>query len=155
VIAAPLLPAALRSPVVERAVRSLGVGALTTTLSLAILAVLTQWTPMRPAVANAIATIAGIGPSFVLNRRLAWRRTGRSDVPREVAPFWTYCLAALVVSTVAVDAADRVASSAGWTSSTRTAVVLIANVTTFAVLWVGQFVLASRIFTAQGSRSEP
>jgi putative flippase GtrA len=145
----------LRSRAAARAARSLGVGAVTTALSITILAVLTQWTAMRPATANVVATVAGIGPSFVLNRRFAWRRTGRSHLVREAAPFWAYCLAALVASTLAVDAAGRLAASAGLTSVARTALVIAANVSAFAVLWVGQFLLADRLFTPRRWEPEP
>ena len=52
--------------------------------------------PMGPvALALGLATVAGIGPSYVLNRRWVWRRRGAHDLRREVLPFWTMSLAAI------------------------------------------------------------
>ncbi|MET0458356.1 MAG: GtrA family protein [Ilumatobacteraceae bacterium] len=128
-----------------RIVRSLSVSVMTTALSLSILAVLTRADVTSPATANVVATVAGIGPSFALNRRWAWRRTGKSHVRREIIPFWGYALASLVVSTLAVAIAAAWADGQGLSPTTSTLVVLAANIGSFAVLWCGQFLLLDRL----------
>jgi putative flippase GtrA len=136
-----------------RVVRSLGVSGVTTVMSLTILAVLTRFDVTSPAAANVIATVAGIGPSFALNRRWAWHRTDRGHVTREVAPFWGYCLLALVLSTIAVARAGAWADAIDVRPGTRTAIILAANVATFGTLWIGQFLLLDRLlFREPGER---
>lgn len=130
-----------------RILRSLSVSAITTGLSVSILGAMTQLTSVPPAAANVIATVAGIGPSFALNRRWAWRRSGRSHLRREVIPFWSYALAALVLSTIAVSWAAQWAASVGASSTVRTVIVLAANLLTFGALWCGQFLLLERVLS--------
>jgi putative flippase GtrA len=132
-------------PRLGRIVRSLAVSGITTTLSLTILAALTRFDLASPAAANVIATVAGIGPSFALNRRWAWHRTDRGHLTREVAPFWGYCLLALVLSTIAVARAGAWADVIDVRPGTRTAIILAANVATFGTLWIGQFLLLDKL----------
>jgi putative flippase GtrA len=127
-----------------RIIRSLAVSGVTTVLSLTILGLLIRFDVTTPAKANVISTVAGIGPSFALNRRWAWRGRGRGHLGREVAPFWAYSLLSLVLSTVAVARAAAWADSIAASPEQRTAIVLAANVLTFGSLWIGQFLLLDR-----------
>jgi putative flippase GtrA len=128
-----------------RIIRSLAVSGVTTVLSLTILGLLIRFDVTSPAKANVISTVAGIGPSFALNRRWAWRGKGRGHLGREVAPFWAYSLLSLVLSTIAVARAAAWADSIGASPELRTVVVLVANVVTFGSLWIGQFLLLDRL----------
>ena len=132
--------------------KSLAVSVMTTALSLSVLGILTFLEIVPAAWANVIATIAGIGPSYALNRRWVWRRSGRSSLTNEVAPFWSLCLFALVASTWTVALAARWAHSEGFGDVTRTGIVLLTNLVTFAVLWVLQFLILDRLLFP--SRSE-
>lgn len=136
-----------RLPVV-RISRSLTVSVIATVWSATILAVLSHQHVMAAGWANIVATLAGIGPSFILNRRWVWGRTGRSNVAREVVPFVSMCLFSLTASTGAVWLADRWAQSAALEPTPRTAVVLMANVGSFTVLWCAQFLLSRTLFTS-------
>src|SRR5215218_619552 len=70
-----------------------------------------------------------------MNRSWAWGRRGRSDLWREVVPFWGIAFAGLVLSTWAADAAT-------------TAVVMAASLLAFGVLWAGKFaVFNTLLFT--------
>ena len=130
---------------IGRVIRSLAVSGVTTVLSLSILAVLIRFDVTTPAVANVIATIAGIGPSFALNRRWAWQGRGRGHLTREIAPFWAYSLLSLVLSTLAVARATAWATSMAASPELRTFVALAANMATFGALWIGQFLLLDRL----------
>ena len=137
-----------------RMARCLSVSVLTTILSLVTLALLVGWWGTTPWLANVIATAVGTVPSYVLNRRWVWGRDGPGDVWREVVPFWVLSFSGLVLSTAAVATADAWASSIGLVGPTRTAVLLLANVGSFAVLWVGQFLVLDRVLfgpTRRGS----
>ena len=129
--------------------RSLAVSVVTTALSTSILAALTYTAVTSPARANVLATVAGIGPSYVLNRRWVWQRTHRSDLAREVVPFWAMCLCALVASTWTVAHAASWATTSHVGPLARTAVVLAANLATFGGLWAAQFLLLDRVLFNQ------
>ncbi len=92
--------------------------------------------------ANVVAVCCGIGPSYLGNRHWVWGRSGRSDIARELVPFWVLSLVGLVVSTVAV---SWVASAvAGWSSSARAIALPAANLSVFGALWLLQFALLDR-----------
>jgi putative flippase GtrA len=109
-----------------------------------MLAVLVQLSSMSPAWANVVASLAAVGPSFALNRRYAWRCTGRGHARRELLPFWVYALCSLAASTAAVDLAGRWADGAGAAPATRLVMVLGANIGISMVLWCGQFAVLER-----------
>jgi putative flippase GtrA len=132
---------------IGRIFRSLCVSGATTILSLAILAVLIRYNLTTPAVANVISVVASIGPSFALNRRLVWKGTSRSPGHwrREVAPFWTYSLLSLVVSTIVVAKAGHWADSIGASPEERTIIIVGAQILTYGMLWMGQFVMLDKM----------
>ena len=116
-----------------------------TGLSQVVLGVLV-WTRAMPAVwANVVATLAGIVPSFELNRRWVWGRTGRRSVAKEVVPFVALSATGLALSTLAVAVASRWAELHHLADGTRTVTVQAANLFAFGVVWVAQFVLLDRV----------
>lgn len=136
-----------RLPVVRMS-RSLAVSAFTTGWSAAVLAALSHQHVMAAGWANVVATLAGIGPSYVLNRRWVWGRADRSHLTREVAPFVGMCLFSLTASTGAVWLADRWAQTTGLGATARTLVVLTASVGTFVALWCAQFLIVRSLFSS-------
>jgi cellulose synthase/poly-beta-1,6-N-acetylglucosamine synthase-like glycosyltransferase/putative flippase GtrA len=122
-----------------------------------------HWTA---SVANVVACAVATVPSYYLNRSWAWGRRGRSDLWREVVPFWGIAFAGLVLSTWAADAASTLAGRAAVSHATTTAVVMAASLLAFGVLWVGKFaVFNTLLFTERpppghlhpvgGGRREP
>jgi putative flippase GtrA len=139
-------------------IRCAGVSVTTTVLSLAVLGVLVAGRFVPAGWANVVATMAGIGPSYWLNRRFVWGRSGAHDLSREVLPFWAMSLTALVLSTVAVSRAASWADHGQLSAGLRTAVVLTVNVAVFGSLWIAQFFLLDRVLfrsrpPARGTRS--
>ena len=93
---------------------------------------------------NLAAFVLSTIPSFELNRRWTWRRSGRTHVRRELVPFWVLAFSGLLAS----DQATRFAAeaSAEMTSRTaRTLVVMFASLTTYGVLWLVKFALLDRL----------
>jgi putative flippase GtrA len=128
---------------VQRMSRCLAVSVATTLLSAAMLVALALGAGVPAGPANVIAVCCGIAPSYFANRRWVWGRTGRGDFAREVAPFWILSLAGLVTSTVAV---GTVASMvAGWSTSVQAVALPLANLSSFAALWLVQFVLLDKV----------
>jgi putative flippase GtrA len=95
--------------------------------------------------ANVIATAIATVPSYYLNRSWAWGKSGRSDLWREVVPFWLIAFVGLVLSTLAVDLASHEAHRLSHAHEVQTALVEAANLLTYAVLWVGKFLLFNRV----------
>ncbi|HCB36822.1 MAG TPA: hypothetical protein DEP66_01030 [Acidimicrobiaceae bacterium] len=93
------------------------------------------------AVANVVAVCVGAVPAYLLSRRWVWAKRTPHSVAAEIVPFWAYNLAGLAASTVvvAVVAARDDAAVA----------VHVANLTTFAALWLGKFALLDRVLFAQ------
>lgn len=126
-----------------RLARCFSVSVGTTLLSAAVLTALTIGAGVAPGLANVIAVCCGIVPSYVANRQWVWGRRGRSDVVREVVPFWALSLSGLALSTIAVAWAAGV--TAEWSDSARAVVLPLANLSVFGALWVAQFVLLDRV----------
>jgi putative flippase GtrA len=125
--------------------RSMAVSVTTTVLSLSILVVLTATRSLDATMANVVATVTGIGPSYVLNRRWVWRCVGRGSTRREILPFCTMSLSALALSTVAVHYAADWAIGNDLGRIERTTVVVASNIATFGSLWVAQFFILDRL----------
>jgi putative flippase GtrA len=138
-------PVRLPAGLVRRLLRYAGVSALSTTLSLAVLAVLVATDTTSAGWANIIATGIGAGPSFELNRRWVWGKQGKRSLAGEVGPFWALSFVGLALSTLAVS------FSAGWADSARVGptgralVAIGASIATFGLLWIVQYVMLDRI----------
>ena len=72
-------------------------------IALIILFGLFHWTARS---ANILAATIGGVPSYWLNRRWAWGKTGRSHIRKEVIPFWSLSFLGLGLSTWAADFAE-------------------------------------------------
>lgn len=129
--------------------RYCAVSAIATVTSLTVLGVLVATRTASPALANIVATAVGTVPSFELNRRWVWRKTGERSVAAEIAPFCALSFAGLLLSTFAVDVAARWASAIGLTGVMRTFAVELANVAAFGTLWVLQYVVLDRVLFGQ------
>ena len=120
------------------------VSLIATATSLTVLGVLVSTTTIPAGVANVIATAIGTFPSFELNRRWVWQRTGRRSMRAELVPFWILSFTGLALSTLTVSLAAAWADSAGLDGFARTAAIEAANVAAWGSLWVAQFVILDR-----------
>jgi putative flippase GtrA len=123
--------------------RCLVVSVGTTLLSAAVLVALALGAGVPAGTANIIAVCCGIGPSYYANRHWVWGRSGRSDLAREIVPFWLLSLAGLLVSTGAVGLVSTMTSQ--WSTSARAIALPFANLSSFASLWLVQFALLDRV----------
>jgi putative flippase GtrA len=149
----PPAPTAPPRPLLDRVLRCFSVSVFTTLLSLSVLTGLTVAAGMDAWLANVIATAIGTVPSYVLNRRWVWRRSGTSDPWREVTPFWVLSFAGLGLSTVAVALADAGARRLAFPAGLHTLALLAANVSAFGALWIAQFLVLDRVLFAANDGS--
>lgn len=97
---------------------------------------------------NIIATAVSTIPAYWLNRTWTWGRRGKSDLWREVVPFWVISFVGLVLSTVAVGLAAHNADAVSSSSAVRHAFVHFANIFAYALIWVGRYVIFNKYLFA-------
>jgi len=93
---------------------------------------------------NVIATACASVPAYYLNRTWTWGKSGRSDIWREVLPFWSISFVGLVLSTVAVGIAAHNADRIAHGSLERALIVNCANLLTYAFIWTGRYMIFNR-----------
>jgi putative flippase GtrA len=144
-----LSPASLlalsRTPDGRKLIRYTMVSGVAVTVSVIVLALLhgvLSWSAFWSNVgATAVATV----PSYELNRRWAWGKSGKSHLWKEVVPFWALGFVGLAFSTYWAVAADSLAKHHHLSHLMRTVVVEGAVITAFGILWVGKFIIFNKI----------
>jgi len=102
--------------------------------------------------ANACATL----PSYTLNRRWAWGKSGRSHIWREVVPFWSLSAIGMAMSIGTVSLAAHEAKIHHFGHLSTSILVNFANLLAFGILWIVKFTVFSRLFkTAEGEKLGP
>ncbi|MEY2570589.1 MAG: hypothetical protein QOE63_939 [Acidimicrobiaceae bacterium] len=121
------------------------VSVVSTTISMSVLGALVFTAAVPAAWANVLATAAGTPPSFELNRRWVWGKSGRRSLLAEIGPFCAMTFAGLALSTLAVSVTATWAASAGLSAGARTVVAEGASIAGFGALWLIQFVVLDRV----------
>jgi putative flippase GtrA len=96
--------------------------------------------------ANLVANIIATVPSYTLNRRWVWGKGGKSHLWREVVPFWVLSFIGLAVSSLAVWGAGALSRQHHLHHFGTTVLVNGANLLSFAILWVGKFIVYNKLF---------
>jgi putative flippase GtrA len=130
---------------IRQLVRYAAVSGIATGVSQVVLATLVATRATSAVEANVIATMVGTVPSFELNRRWVWGKSGNRSLAKEVIPFAAISASGLLLSTLAVAVASRWAEARGFSGAERTATVQAANLAAFGLVWVAQFVLLDRV----------
>jgi putative flippase GtrA len=89
--------------------------------------------------------LAGI-PSYFLNRRWVWKKSGRSHVWREIVPFWVMSIIGIVFALFVARWAHNYAVGHHFHHLARTVLIVGANIAAFGVLWLLKLVILNRIF---------
>jgi putative flippase GtrA len=133
-------------PHVGRMFRYSMVSVITTGVSLGVLTMVYgffHWSEVPATVfANCVATV----PSYILNRRWVWKKSGRSHVWREIIPFWATSLVGIALSTVTATLARNFSERHDLHHLASTVVVDGANLLAFGILWVVKFLIFNRLF---------
>ena len=96
--------------------------------------------------ANLLANVLATVPSYALNRRWVWGKSGKSHFWREVAPFWILSFVGLAFSSLAVWLAGDFARAHGLSHGATALLVNLANLLSFAILWIVKFVIYNKLF---------
>ncbi len=120
------------------------ISALTSIVVLTVVyGVLQLWSPV---VSTLFANIVAGVPSYLLNRRWVWGKSGRSHWWREVLPFWVMSLTGIGFALVTATLAKDFANAHHLRHLTRTILVVGANIAAFAVVWLLKFMILNRLF---------
>jgi putative flippase GtrA len=130
-----------------RLVRFAGVSVVGVVITQALLILFKGGLDWAGVPANIAATTLSAGPIFWMHRTWVWGVTRATSLSKEIVPFWSYTLVGLGVSTGFVAVAD-----AQWGS---TLAVSLANLTGWAVLWFGKFVLLERFLFREADEQLP
>lgn len=94
---------------------------------------------------STLATSIAAVPSYEMNRKWAWGKTGRSHLVKEVLPFWGLAVIGWVCSTISVRFMDDYAHHHHFSHLTETASVAVVYVAAFGVLWIVKFVIFNEL----------
>ncbi|MCO8126359.1 GtrA family protein [Acidimicrobiia bacterium EGI L10123] len=93
---------------------------------------------VAPVPSNIAAVTVGAVPNYLINRAWTFNKRGAHSFTREVLPFWGMAILGLIISTFAV------AWAAGRYDE-NTLILMMANVGSFGLLWVGRFFILDRL----------
>ncbi len=96
-------------------------------------------------VSNTVATAVATIPSYELNRKWAWGKTGRGHLMKEVVPFWALSFTGWAFSTVCVDLVESFAKNQHYSHLVRTGAVTVTAIAAFGVLWIVKFVIFNKV----------
>lgn len=136
-----------RSPEGLRVVRYTMVSIISALTSLVILTivfgVLRLWGEV---VSTLFANITAGIPSYYLNRRWVWGKSGRSHIWREILPFWVMSITGIGFALYTATLARNFAEAHDLQHLARTALVVGANIAAFGILWLLKFLVLNRLF---------
>ena len=96
---------------------------------------------MGEVLASTLATTIATVPSYEMNRKWAWGKSGKSHMLKEVVPFWGLAFLGWGTSTLAVWAMGQYAKHHHFSHSAKTFWVFVVYLAAFGVLWVGKFII--------------
>jgi putative flippase GtrA len=136
-----------RTPEGLKVIRYTTVSIISALTSLVVLTlvygVLRLWTEV---VSTLFANIVAGVPSYILNRRWVWGKSGRSRLWREVLPFWVMSLTGIGFALFTASMAHDFADQHHLHHLARTVLVVGANVAAFGILWFLKFLILNRLF---------
>jgi len=91
---------------------------------------------------NLVATI----PSYNLNRKWTWGKTGRSHFRKEIVPFWCMSFIGIAFSTILANVAKHMIHTHHWPHLFNTVLVAFANLMSFVIFWFLKMWVFNRIF---------
>ena len=121
-----------------------GVATLVTQVTLAVLHGLVGW---RASISNIVAVCLATPISYYMNRAWVWQKRGKSSMTKEVAPFWAFSFAGLILSTVLVGlvALWQDVPLGQRPTAMQQLAINGANAVGFGILWLVQFFVLDKI----------
>jgi putative flippase GtrA len=131
----------------RKLIRFTSVSVISTVVSNVVLAIVygLRWIP-NEVYATIFGNLVATFPSYQLNRKWTWGKSGRSHVRKEIVPFWAISLLGIAFSVVGASVAHHVINSHHWNHLINTALVVLANILSFVIFWFLKLWIFNRIF---------
>jgi putative flippase GtrA len=100
---------------------------------------------MGVVLASTLATTIAAVPSYEMNRKWAWGKSGKSHMMKEVVPFWGLAILGWAFSTWAVWVMDGIAKRHHLSHGARTLSVAAVYLGAFGVLWIAKFIIFNKV----------
>jgi putative flippase GtrA len=133
-----------RSPEGMKWVRFGSVSAVAIVVNFVVFATV-HYTTHAELMAKTVAAVLSTMPAYYLSRRWVWSIDGKSDLRKEVIPFWIVSLVQFAVSLMIIGIAARFIKPRVASHSTQTLLLLAVDMVTYGAMWVGKFVLLNRV----------
>jgi len=131
----------------RKLIRFTAVSAVSTVVSVVVIALVYGLKIIKGEVdATLVGNIIGAVPSYSLNRRWTWGKTGPSHVRKELLPFWIMAVLGIAFSMLGASYAKHLVHTHQWSHLFNTGIVDAANLASFAVFWVLKLIVFNRIF---------
>jgi len=98
--------------------------------------------------ASTLATTIATIPSYEMNRKWAWGKSGKSHLWKEVIPFWLLAIFGWAFSTLAVYLVQNYARHNDFSHLAATLWEDAVYFAAFGVLWVGKFMVFNKLLFA-------
>jgi len=135
----------LRTPQGRKMFRYSMVSVVSVGVSTAVLVFCSGILSWSAVVSNTVATAVATVPSYELNRKWAWGKTGRGHLFKEVVPFWTLSFIGWGFSTLCVWLVEGYAKDHHFSHVVRTGAVGITSIAAFGILWVIKFIIFNKV----------
>lgn len=150
----PGLREKLRSPMALKLFRYSMASVVAVIVSNVCLLIFVGLLKMSVVLASTLATTIAAIPSYEMNRRWAWGKTGKSHLMKEVVPFWGLAILGWAFSTFSVWLMDRYAKSHDFSHLAQTLSVAVVYFAAFGVLWVAKFIIFNKLMFGHHHHAE-
>lgn len=123
--------------------RFVGTSFIATSTTTVVLAVLIDVAGLGDVAATLIATSIGTIPAFELCRRWVWSGSHDGFPVHRAVTFWALAVVRLAFALGAIHLASRVVDH--WSAGDRTLAIETTNLSAYAALWLGQFVVLDQV----------
>jgi putative flippase GtrA len=136
----------LRSPEGAKLIKYAASSVITTIMTMVIIVVTFDWLQLFSAsFSSFFASACSIPPSYYLNRKWAWGKSGKSHLLKEIAPFWAMALIGLALATISADYAAKLAHHITNSRDIATIFVVGANFMSYGILWSIRFIILNKL----------
>jgi putative flippase GtrA len=145
----------VRGPAGKKLFRYCAVSAIGVVISSASLLFFVGVLRMGAVWASTLATAIATVPSYELNRKWAWGKTGKSHLLKEVTPFWVLSFIGWAFSTLCVRIAESDLKDHHASHAVRTGLLGAVYIGAFGVLWIGKFIIFNKVLFAHHPEELP
>ena len=139
------LIAYLKSDAGKKALRYATVSGIAIVVSQMVIAVTYGGLHTSKTVAQTSAVILSTIPSYFLNRRWVWSRSGKSSASREIIPFWVISIVQFAISLAAVNWLGSWMERHVDSHLMRTVWLQTIVLAIYGVMWVGKFAFFNKV----------